>query len=323
MSLITRLRIARTRRSRTHHASVEAATRAKRARDHLERKRARERQRRERERRRAEASRSRARLRGALSPLVFAGGLALGALLAAPASELLLMRPATLEQVAVQGARTLTARAIAMRAGLEPGRSLAAVDPEAVREAVGAEPWIESVRTLRLPSGTLVISVVEREAVARWQLDESSPIELVDERGERFGGQIVPERALPLVRGRGDEGSALSSEALDLLAELGRHAPLARDPAAITLQLPDPAADARAASDAGGRDAERAPDESGYVLQVGESGPRALLGRTLLKQRIARLATLLDSGEAEISTARWIDLRYADRAVLRTEPVSG
>jgi cell division septal protein FtsQ len=174
-----------------------------------------------------------------------------------------------------------------------------------------------------LPSGTLVISVVEREAVARWQRDESSPVELVDQRGARFAGEIPPEQVLPLVRGRGEQAAALSPEALDLLAELARHAPLARDPAAITLQLPDPEANAQAADDARGSETERAPNESGYVLQVGETGPRALLGRSLLKQRIARLATLLDSDEPEISAARWIDLRYADRAVLRTEPVSG
>ena len=54
-----------------------------------------------------------------------------------------------------------------------------------------------------------------------------------------------------------------------------------------------------------------------------EAADRAVLGRRLLAQRIARLAALLDSDESTLEGARWIDLRYADRAVLRTEPVSG
>ena len=62
---------------------------------------------------------------------------------------------------------------------------------------------------------------------------------------------------------------------------------------------------------------------SGFVLQLGEEGPRALLGRRLLSQRVARLASLLDHGEETVATARLIDLRYADRAVLLTVPASG
>ena len=62
---------------------------------------------------------------------------------------------------------------------------------------------------------------------------------------------------------------------------------------------------------------------TGFVLQIGQEGPRALLGRRLLSQRVARLAALLDHDEETLATARLIDLRYADRAVLRTAPASG
>jgi cell division protein FtsQ len=285
-----------------------------RARDHLERKRSRERQRRERDRRRAEYAGSRAQLRGLLSPLLFALALALGGLLSGPVSEFFLMRPASLEQVAIQGARTLSPLEIASQAGLEAGRSLASIDPEAVREAVEAEPWVESARALRLPSGTLVISIVEREAIARWRSDERSRVELIDQHGERFAGRLQPGHALPLVRGLDEAHADLPTEAVDLLGEIGRYPSLAADPAAITLHLPGLAT----AADGGIRG-----NDAGYVLQIGESGPRVLLGRRLLSQRVARLAALLESEEPTISSAGWIDLRYADRAVLRTEPVSG
>ena len=62
---------------------------------------------------------------------------------------------------------------------------------------------------------------------------------------------------------------------------------------------------------------------TGFVLQIGQEGPRALLGRRLFSQRVARLAALLDHDEETLATARLIDLRYADRAVLRTAPASG
>jgi cell division septal protein FtsQ len=285
-----------------------------RARDHLERKRSRERQRRERDRRRAEYAGSRAYLRSLLSPLLFALALGLGGLLSGPVGELLLMRPATLEQVVILGNRTLEADAIAAQAGIERGRSLASIDPEAVREAVAAEPWVESARVLRLPSGTLVISVVERDAIARWRVDAQSEPVLVDGHGQRFAGQPEPGRALPLVQGRNQSGHELPPEVIALLGEIERHSSLAADPASITLHLPELA---RAEGD------EQAGSEAGFVLQVGSEGPRALLGRRLLSQRVARLAVILDSEEPVISSAGWIDLRYADRAVLRTESVSG
>ena len=104
--------------------------------------------------------------------------------------------------------------------------------------------------------------------------------------------------------------AARISAAIEILHALARHSSLSANPTAVTLFLPD---GRPAASD----------DEAGYVLQIGEQGPRALLGRRFLSQRIARLATMLDSQQSTIAGARWIDLRFADRAVLRTESASG
>jgi len=219
-----------------------------------------------------------------------------------------------LEVVAVQGARKLSPAAIARDAGLLAGMPLARIDPTALRETVSAEPWIQSSRTLRLPSGTVVIGIVERDPIARWHVDETSAIALVDGDGERFSDEHADDEALPLVRGGGRETRALPEEAIALLSELRRHARLAADPRSVTLHLPQPSPAPEGADDEA---------EAGYVLQLGETGPRAVLGRRLLSQRIARLAALLESEESALEGARWIDLRYADRAVLRTEPASG
>ena len=63
------------------------------------------------------------------------------------------------------------------------------------------------------------------------------------------------------------------------------------------------------------------------MLEIGRGGPRVLLGQSFLKRRIARLASLLDQRDALLAGASVIDLRYADRAVLRTDhltkPTSG
>jgi cell division protein FtsQ len=303
----------RSRRRTTRRAPggvEEAAARAKRARDHLARKRDRERRRLERARARTARSDQRAQVRGVLTPLAFALAFVVGLGGARPIAEIFLLRVTPLERVAVQGARSLSPAAIAASAGVVAGFPLASVDPHLVRERVAANPWIESVRALRLPTGTLVVSVVERRAVARWQDDPSEPMELIDQRGQRFAGAIEPGGALPLVRGAIDRADSLPSEAIEILDELRRHRRLAAAPDALTLHLPD---------------RRSGPTEAGagYELQIGDAGPRAILGRRQLSQRIARLAALLEDGAAPLGDSRWIDLRYADRAVLRAEPVSG
>jgi cell division septal protein FtsQ len=304
----------RASRQRTSAGAAEAAARGKRARDHLARKRRQERQRLERERWRAENSGSRAQIRGVLAPILFAVALMLGFATASPVSEFLLFRQARLERIAVQGAFALTPLEIARSASFEAGRPLNTIDPTEVREAIAAEPWIESARALRLPTGTLVISIVERQAVARWRASESSKTELIDQHGTRFPGATERGGPLPLVRGEIMANGSLPASAIEILGELGRYASLTNDPSHLTLHLPDH----QTAEPGSGAEVD-----SGYVLQIGKDGPHAILGKRFLTQRVARLAALLDSEESKIRDARWIDLRFADRAVLRTEPVSG
>jgi cell division protein FtsQ len=314
MGIIDTNKRKRARRLRASGGAAEAAARGKRARDHLARKRRQERRRLEHERWRAENSGSRARIRGVLAPIVFAIALMLGIATAAPVSEFLLFRQAPLERVAIQGAFVLTPLDITRNARFEAGRPLSTIDPTEVREAIAAEPWIESARALRLPTGTLVISIVERQAVARWRVSESSKTELIDQHGRRFAGATERGGPLPLVRGEIIANGSLPASAIEILGELKRYASLTNDPSHLTLHLPDQ----QTTETGAGTEAH-----SGYVLQIGEDGPQAILGKHFLTQRVARLAALLDSEESKIHDARWIDLRFADRAVLRTEPVSG
>ena len=254
--------------------------------------------------------------------MAFAIAIAVGVASAPVLTSRLLLREARLERVAVQGAKALSPRGITRAAGISGGMPLSTFDPEAIRTSLSTEPWIASARTLLLPTGTLIISVVEKKAVARWLGDPSGPVELIDQQGERFPGTKERAGPLPLVRGTDETMTVLPASAIEILREIDRHASLSVDANRLTLRLPErPTAIAGISSD----DPASAPsdDHFGYILELGEAGPRALLGQQFLGQRVARLAALLEDSEVMRQGARWIDLRYADRAVLRTEPVSG
>ncbi|MCR9097536.1 MAG: FtsQ-type POTRA domain-containing protein [bacterium] len=298
------------RRGRTPQAV--AAARAKRARDHLAHKRDQERLRLERDRVRPELLASRRRLFRVLSPVAFVAAIVLGSHLALPVTEFLVLGDARLERVAVQGAAALPAALIAASTGAIAGQPLDDLDPASIEAMLVADPWIEDAGVLRLPTGTLLVRVVERDAIARWRIDEE--MAWVDATGRRFSGTGSDRMLVPTVAGASLEPGALPDGALQILDALKRHPELTSELDALTLHLPALEADA---------DGVLRDSPAGFVLQIGQEGPRALLGRRLLSQRVARLAVLLDHDEEALATARLIDLRYADRAVLRTAPASG
>lgn len=255
----------------------------------------------------------------------------LGFAAAHPLFEGLWLPRAPLERVAVLGTAIRKPESIA-RALLESaGAPLSLLGPESVEVLVTADPWFESTDSFRLPDGTLLVRVVERRAIARHQAAPENEVGLVDPTGRRFMGAIAAAGALPLVagsmstEGADDSDALLSQTALEILTELARHEGLARDLSALTLHLPasPAAAGTRGADD----DSDPLGADAGFVLEIGRDGPRVLLGQSFLKRRIARLASLLEQRDALLAGASVIDLRYADRAVLHTElftePTSG
>ena len=323
------------RRASRRSPEQDASARAVRARDHLAKKRERERRRLERDRDREEIAATRKRVLRIAAPVGFATALLLGLVLARPVAELVWLGREPVGRVAVQGTRALSPATIAAAAGAWAGRPLAEVDPEAVAAALAADPWIETARVLRWPGGTLLARVQERRAIARWRIGDRT--ELVDPRGARFAGAVAPVATLPLVEGETPDGAALPGAAIEILEAIARHEAFGSQGTDVRLHLPAMAADtegrpregattrARAAGD--GHDATADPTDAlaagGYVIQLGDEGPRALLGRRRFSQRVARLATLLEEETDATAGARWIDLRYADRAVLLAESTSG
>ncbi len=248
----------------------------------------------------------------------------LGFALARPLFERLWLPQVRLERVAVLGAAVREPQTIARALLASAGSPIDRLPAEAVNALVMADPWIESAESLRLPDGTLLVRVVERRAIARYRNTPESEIALVDPAGRRFLGAVEDAGELPLVAGPLESDASLSQSTLEILSELRKHARLADEPSALTLHLPGPHGEAAQAADTSdASEGDPLAGETGYVLEIGEQGPRALLGQTFLKRRVARLASLLDQRDPLLAGARVIDLRYADRAVLRTEPTSG
>lgn len=104
------------------------------------------------------------------------------------------------EEVLVEGRARTESKVILARLGLELGRPILAIDPEAARAALEALPWVRSASVERQLPGTIFIRLTEREPLALWQ--EQGAISVVDRNGEVIPG-VEPRRFahLPLVVG--------------------------------------------------------------------------------------------------------------------------
>lgn len=86
--------------------------------------------------------------------------------------------------VQVDGATTVPVALVREAAGIEDGRSLLRVDLDAARDAVAELPQVESVTVTRGWPSRVVITLVERTALA--VVDEAGRRSLLDERGVVF-----------------------------------------------------------------------------------------------------------------------------------------
>src|SRR3546814_8255249 len=73
-----------------------------------------------------------------------------------------------IEEVLVEGRARTEAEEILARLGLETGRPILAVDPEAARIALEELPWVRAASVERQLPDTLYIRLAEREPLALW-----------------------------------------------------------------------------------------------------------------------------------------------------------
>jgi cell division septal protein FtsQ len=300
-------------RGRLSRHEARNRRRGERARDHLERQRSRERSRlrergRERERARhqsGERPHTLARLRASA---LFALSIGAGFALAAPVQRMLAELGAgefgRVETVAIQGNERHSFEEIAAATGVVPGSALAEIDTAHVEQRLLGQHWIQHAHVLRLPPNTLLVQVSERRPVAVvTRLEDGSPWQLVDAEGTPFepAGHAELE-ALPRLRSSeafapGESHETLRT-ALELVTALQRPA-LAGMQSAMEIQLPD-------------RDSAE-----GWILRAREGSLEVVLGHDHLDERLDRLAQLLESKQSGMEDIVRIDLRFADRAVLR------
>ena len=204
-----------------------------------------------------------------------------------------------LEAIAVLGARRLSAAEVARATRLAPGTPLVAVDVAAVEERLEGLPAVASARALRLPPGRLVVGVVERQARGVAPAGPSGALHLVCAEGVPFAPASPREQA-----------------ALPRLVVPGSPAPGRADGG-----LAEAVAVAGAAAQAGFAPAEIAvparDDPQGPALRLRGVAGRVLLGWDGREAALARLARLTARRPDLLAEATDIDVRFADRAVLR------
>ena len=205
--------------------------------------------------------------------------------------------PWRVERVEVVGAERLSGREVAEAAGVAPGAAWGMVDPARTVRALTEHDWVASARVARLPGGTVVLEVREREPMAVIEA-RGGPLG-VDAEGRPFAVLEAEEaRALPRLKvasapppGQPDERLARAIRVARSLPDRG-------------LELPEEIA----VGD------ERDPE--GVVLRLPGLPPRVVLGNEEFEERVAVLVELLAQRKSEVEASTQVDLRFAGQAVL-------
>jgi hypothetical protein len=205
---------------------------------------------------------------------------------------------------------------VALATGVTPGSPLASVDSQAVERRLTSHLWIRSARATALPTGALLVEIEERQPLAVVRSGSEEHWYLLDASAVPFA-PADPELAAVLPRLHSSQALAMGNRhevlarALDIVRDLPVDALSERTgapaspsgsswPEGLELQLPVP------------------DSTEGWVLRSRHPATHVILGEEGLEQRVERLEQLLASDLPELRGAETIDLRFADRAVLRT-----
>jgi cell division protein FtsQ len=205
--------------------------------------------------------------------------------------------------VEVQGASHLTGAEVARAAGIGLGDGYVAADPRRLAGSLRQNSWIAEAGAARLPGGTVVLRVREREALAVIE-GRGGPLG-VDAEGRPFAVLDARDaKDLPRLR---CENTPPPGEPDPRIAEAIR---VARSFPSRGLALPREIALGKEA------------DPEGLVLRLPGMQARFVMGVKDLDARVGMLAELLAKRPAEVAEAASVDLRFAGQAVLsgKTDP---
>jgi len=213
-----------------------------------------------------------------------------------------------LHSICVLGAGRISPEEIAATTGLSEGTSLLEISPHEIESRLRSHPWIRDAHVMRLLPARLLVEVTLREPVARVAAVSAkvgAPVVLVDAEGRAVAQSAAePFPQLPLI-------------VSPRLPAVGEVMP--------ALGAATAAVDAVARSAFAGTSATfflgAENDPNGVSLQLPQLSARVLLGTGDLELKLARLALVLAGDSTPARAAAEIDLRFADRAVLRGLPL--
>jgi hypothetical protein len=199
--------------------------------------------------------------------------------------------------VEVQGNSHLTGAEIARAAGIGIGDGYVAADPRRLAGSLRQNAWIAEAGAARLPGGTVVLRVREREPLAVIE-GRGGPLG-VDAEGRPFAVlDASSAKDLPRLR---CENAPPPGEADARIAEAIR---VARSFPSRGLALPREIA------------LGKEQDPEGLVLRLPGIEARFVFGAKDLDARVGMLAELLAKRPAEVAEAASVDLRFLGQAVL-------
>lgn len=210
-----------------------------------------------------------------------------------------------LQTISIEGNRRANAAELVAVSGLTAGMPLPDVDVDTVRALVETHPWVQRARAVRVPPSVVIVSVVEREP-------------LVVATGPDGPPWLVDATGLPFTPASPDDVASLPwLVAPHAVTERVATTELARG-AALALAL-------RGSTLFEGAEIHVAPppDPDGLSLLVSGLRARIVLGHGDLSEKLRRLERLRAAALPETTDALVIDLRFADRAVLRSATAPG
>jgi len=213
-------------------------------------------------------------------------------------------RGAQLDAISIRGASHLAAADIADATGIPRSVALSAVEPASVEKQLQEHAWIADARALRLPTGELLVDVTEVVPVASVSTGTLEQTYWVDASGTPFSvAETTDGEALLRIVTAGAFAPFAPNEDIAQAVRLAH--------GLLRFGLTRPVEISIAAEE----------DPTGFSLRLTGLSPRIILGREDLDAKLRELARLLAAEVPEIAEVTEIDLRFADQAVLRNEPL--
>jgi cell division protein FtsQ len=198
------------------------------------------------------------------------------------------------EEVNIEGNTRLSYGEIRALMGVETGDNLLSLSSASLAESLTSSPWIEEAVVRKEFPHALLVTV--EEAVPRALLETEDGVFLIDERGrelERLAGE--PEPFLPVIVDRAGTKQGAFRDALALAGAIQKS----------SISAPEHGVEIHGF--------QKGPERISMVLDR----LTVRVGKGRYEEKLARLVELKDDIKRREITVDYIDLRFADRVVVK------